>query len=164
MKSLIHSYNDIKHCLINVCAQLLTCLYIDRISRLTYQERLSGLHIKNRKVHMLISQKSPTESNFKIPIVNLTSQTLSQRERAQLELALEQSFINKNKNQQKCLGANLESINQKVSNEINNDQKENLYKFLHVYTFIFIKNVNTAKDSTNKNFRHLIKEQISSLS
>ena len=42
------------------------------------------------------------------------------RERTQLELGLEQSFIN---NQRKYLDANLESINQKEANEIKKDQK-----------------------------------------
>ena len=63
---------------------------------------------------MLTSRKSPTASNFKVPIVNLTSRILSERERMQLGLGLEQSFINKNKNRRKYLAANLESINQKV--------------------------------------------------
>ena len=56
IKSPIHSYNDIKHCLISACGELLTCLDIDRINRLTYQEGLSGLHIKNRKLFLLISR------------------------------------------------------------------------------------------------------------
>ena len=67
--------------------------------------------------------KSLTASNFKIPIVNLTSRNLSERERMKLELGLEQSFIKKNKNQRKYLDANLESINQKEANEIKKDQK-----------------------------------------
>ena len=77
----------------------------------------------------------------------------------QLELGLEQIVINKNKNQQKYLAANLESISQKVSDEINNDQKENFHEFLCAYTGIFIKNVNKSKDSTHKNLRHLINDQ-----
>ena len=56
----------------------------------------------------------------------------------QLELGLEQIVTNKNKNQQKYLAANLESISQKVSDEINNDQKENFHEFLCAYTGIFI--------------------------
>ena len=94
---------------------------------------------------MLISQKSTTARNFTVPIVNLTSPVLSERERMQLELGFEQSFINKNKNLQNYLAANFESINQKVPNEINNDQKENFHEFLHGYTDIFIKNVNRAE-------------------
>ena len=89
----------------------------------------------------------------------MTPRVLSGRERTQLELGLEQSFINKNKNQQKYLKANLESINQNVSDEINNDQKENFHELLRAYTDIFIKNVNKAKDSTYKNLRHLINDQ-----
>ena len=77
----------------------------------------------------------------------------------QLELGLEQSFINKNKNQRKYLAANLESINQKVSNEVNNDQKEIFHEFLRAYIDIFIENVNRAKDSTYKNLGHLINDQ-----
>ena len=46
---------------------------------------------------MLISRKS-TASNFKVSIVNLTSRILSEEERMQLELGLEQSFKNKDKN------------------------------------------------------------------
>ena len=88
-------------------------LYIDRINRLAYQERLSDLRIKNSKLHILISRKSLTASNFKAPIVNLTSQTLSEKERMQLELGLEQSFINKNKNQRKYLTANLNQLTKK---------------------------------------------------
>ena len=141
----MHSYNDINNCFINACGQYLTRLYIDRINRLTYRARLSRLRIKNRKLHVLISQKSTTARNFKVPIVNLTSPVLSERERMQLELGFEQSFINKNKNLQNYLAANFESINQKVPNEINNDQKENFHEFLHGYTDIFIKNVNRAE-------------------
>ena len=57
IKSLILSYNDIKHCLINACRQFLMRLYTDRINRLTYQKRLSGLHIK-------ILQKSQYHKNL----------------------------------------------------------------------------------------------------
>ena len=77
--------------------ELCTRLCIDRINRLTYRERLSGLRIKNISLHMLISRKS-TASNFKVSIVNLTSRILSEEERMQLELGLEQSFKNKDKN------------------------------------------------------------------
>ena len=46
-----------------------------------------------------------------------------------------------------------------MSDEINNDQKENFHEFLRAYTNIFIKNANKAKDSTYKNLRHLINDQ-----
>ena len=77
----------------------------------------------------------------------------------QLVLGLEQSFVNKNKNQRKYLAPNLESFNQKVSGEINNNHKENFHEFLRVCTDAFIKNVNRAKDSTYKNLTHLINDQ-----
>ena len=107
IKSLINSYNNIKHCLINACGELITGLYIDRINRLTYRERLSGLHIKNRKLHMLISRKFTTTSNFKVPISKFDIANFIREGKH----GLEQSFINKNKNQRKYLAANLESIN-----------------------------------------------------
>ena len=95
---------------------------------------MSGLRIKNIKFHMLISRKSPIAPNFKALTVNLTSGILSDIEKMQLELGLEQSFIHKNINQLKYLAINLKLINQKVSDEINNDQKENFNEFLCAYT------------------------------
>ena len=81
IKSLIHSHNYIKHCVIYLCGQSLTRLYIDRIKRLTYRERLSGLHIKNKK---FLPQKCPYAPTFKSPKVNLTSRILSGRKKMKL--------------------------------------------------------------------------------
>ena len=71
---------------------------------------------------------------------------------------IRESFINK-KNQRKYIAANLESINQKVSNEINKDQKKHFHEFLCAYPDIFIKNVNKVKSSICKNLIYLINDQ-----
>ena len=70
---------------------------------------------------MLIPPKN--KISYRVQFKKSHSKFDTTRERTQLELGSEQSFINKNKNQRKYLDANLESINQKEANEIKKDQK-----------------------------------------
>ena len=80
-------------------------------------------------------------------------------ERLQLKLGLKYSFINKSKNQQKFLAANLESICQKVDKDIDQGMKEEFHEFLRGYTDIFIKNINNTKNHTYNNLKGLIKNK-----
>ena len=82
-----------------------------------------------------------------------------QVERLQLKLGLKYSFINKSKNQQKFLAANLESICQKVDKDIGQSMKEEFHEFLRGYIDIFIRNMNNAKDHTYNNLKQLIKNK-----
>ena len=80
-------------------------------------------------------------------------------ERSQLKLGLKYSFINKSKNQQKFLPANLESICQNVDKDIGQTMKEEFREFLRGYIDIFIRNMNNAKDHTYNNLKQLIKNK-----
>ena len=82
-----------------------------------------------------------------------------QVERSQLKLGLKYSFINKSKNQQKFLAANLESICQNVDKDIGQTMKEEFREFLRGYIDIFIRNMNNAKDHTYNNLKQLIKNK-----
>ena len=77
-----------------------------------------SLKAKNEKLRRLIEIKQPSPQHNQVLIVNLTKYILSIVERSQLELGLEYGFINKSKDQQKFLAANLESICQKVGKHI----------------------------------------------
>ena len=77
---------------------------------------------------------------YEVPTINLSAHQLTETEKSQLKLGFEYSFIDKNKNQRKFLVANLESVFQRVDDEINQEVKE--------YTIFFIKNVNNAKGYT----------------
>ena len=82
------------------------------------ESRMVSLKAKNEKLRRLIEIKQPSPQHNQVPIVNLTKYILSIVERSQLELGLEYGFINKSKDQQKFLAANLESIFQKVGKHI----------------------------------------------
>ena len=71
----------------------------------------------------------------------------------QLKLGLEYIFIDKNKHQRKLLAANVESVCQRVDDEINQEIKEHFPEFLRGYTDIFIKTVNNTKDYIYKNLK-----------
>ena len=114
--------------------------------------------IMNR-LKCLIELKQPLPQHNQLPIVNLTKYVLSTVERSRLELGLKYSFMNKSKNQQKFLAANLESICQKVDKDIDQGMKGEFHELLRGYTDIFIKNMNNTKDHTYKNLRQLIKNK-----
>ena len=82
------------------------------------ESRMVSLKAKNEKLRRLIEIKQPSPQHNQVLIVNLTKYILSIVERSQLELGLEYGCINKSKDQQKFLAANLESIFQKVGKHI----------------------------------------------
>ena len=69
-------------------------LIVNHINTIHYNERISSFKTKNNKLKRLIQAKSP-QSNFKVPIVNLSSEKLSVKERKQLEMGLEFSLLTK---------------------------------------------------------------------
>ena len=111
------------------------------------------------RLKCLIELKQPLPQHNQVLIVNLTKYVLSTAEISQLELGLQYSFMNKSKNQQKFLAANLEFICQKVDKDIDQGMKEEFHKFLRGYTDIFIKNMNNTKDHTYNNLKELIKNK-----
>ena len=83
--------------------------------------------------------------------------TNSHRLILQFKLGLEYIFIDKNKNQRKLLAANLESVCQRVDDEINQEVKEDFPEFR--YTDIFMKTVINTKDYIYKNLKGSINNQ-----
>ena len=121
-----------------------------------------GNIITNRimnRLKRLIELKQLLPQHNQVPIVNLTKYVLSAMEQSQLELGLQYSFINKSKNQQKFLAANLESICQRVDKDLDQATKEEFHEFLSGYTDIFTKNMNNTKYHTYNNLKQLIKNK-----
>ena len=96
----------------------------------------------------MIQTKTPM-SNCKVPISILSDYKLSEIERKQLELDLEYSFVNKNRDLKKNLAANLETIASQASPFLNQTKLGDFHEFLRAYTDIFTKNVHVAKDLEN---------------
>ena len=95
-----HHYLLIK--LKDECGTLLIAAVLCHISTIQQKERMNSFKTKNHKLARLIHVKTPM-SNYRVPIINLSDYDLSEVERKQLQLGLEYSFVNKNKNLKKIL-------------------------------------------------------------
>ena len=121
--------------------------------------KLESLKTKNKKLHWLLKSKKQQQIQYKVPIVNLSNHELSRNELRQLQLGLEYSFIDKNKNQKTRLAANLETIAQKSTKFVKNEEKENFHHFLRTFTNKFVDNVKQSKNYTYHNLHPLINDQ-----
>ena len=75
--------------------------------------------------------------SYKTPILNLSNINLTLEDSKQLNLGLEYSFVDKNKNIKKFLAANFESTADRITDNLQSDQQENFHEFLHAYVDIF---------------------------
>ena len=94
-------------------------------------------------------------SNYRVPIINLSDYDLSEVERKQLQLGLEYSFVNKNRDLKENLAANLETLASQASSFVDHTKLEDFHEFLRAYTDIFTKNTYATKDCTYKNLKNL---------
>ena len=140
-----HHYLLIK--LKDECGTLLIAAVLRPISTIQQKERLDSFKTKNHKLVRLIQAKTPM-SNYRVPIINLSDYDLSEVEHKQLQLALEYSFVNKNRALNKNLGANLETLPSQVSSFVDHTKLEDFHEFFRAYTDIFTKNIYTTKDYT----------------
>ena len=65
-------------------------------------------------------------------------------------------YINHNKHIKKNLAANLESVAQKTSIDVDHTQLKEFHEFLRGYTDIFTKNILKTKDFTYHNLKAII--------
>ena len=94
-------------------------------------------------------------SNYRVPIINLSDYELLEAERKQLQLRLEYSFVNKNRDLKKNLAANLETLASQASSFVDHTKLEDFHEFLRTYADIFTKNIYATKDYTYKNLKSL---------
>ena len=99
--------------------------------------------------------KSP-RLNFKVPVVNLSSE-LSVKERKQLDMGLEFSFVDKNRHLKKQLAANFETLSLRANDFFHHQNLEDFHEFLRAYTNIYTKDVYEAKDFTYSDLKNIIK-------
>ena len=116
---------------------------------------MSSFKTKN-KLERLIQAKSKWW-NFKVWVVNLSCEKLSVKERKQIEMGLEVSFVDKNKHLKKQLAANFETHLHRASDCVHHQNLENCHEFLRAYTDIFTKNVYATEDFTYSNLKNIIK-------
>ena len=119
---------------------------------------MDSFKTKNHKLARLIQAKTPL-SNYRVPIINLSDYELSEVERKRLQLGLEYSFVNKNRDLKKKLAANLETLASQASSFVDHTKLEDFHEFLRAYADIFTKNIYATKDYTYKNLKNLIENK-----
>ena len=84
-------------------------------------------------MEVLISKAHKRENvsdSYKTPIINLSSIEFTLEESKQLNLCLEYSFVDKNKNVKKFLATNFKSIADRIPDNIQSDLRENYQEML----------------------------------
>ena len=137
---------------------LLFNMLISNILRTSRAMRISSFKTKNKKLIALGNTTKNKINAYDVPVINLSSIQLSDKELNQLSFGLDHSYVDKNKHVKKNLAANFESLAQAVNSEILNEEKEDFHEFLRAYCDIFTKNVYSTKDYTYSNLKRLIKD------
>ena len=103
------------------------------------------------KVKELIALSNTTKNKINacdVPVLNLSSIELSDKELSQLSFGLDHSYVVKNKHAKKNLAANFEFLTQTFDSEISIEEKEYFQNNLRAYCDIFTKNNYSAKEYT----------------
>ena len=136
----------------NVIRKKLAGIIIWRIHKVLKSQRNEYFKTKSKKLNFLTKAIIKLVKH-EVHVINLSAHQLTLTKKSQLRPGLEYSFLDKNKNRGKFQAANLESVCQRVDDEINQKPKEDLHEFIRGYTDIFMKNVDDSKDYTYKIFK-----------
>ena len=104
-------------------------------------------------------QRKKISDSYKTLIIDLSNTELTLEESRQLNLVLEYSFVDKTKNIEKFLAANFESIADRITDNLQSDQWENVHEFLRAYVDISTKSVYTTPDYTYKHLKRIINDK-----
>ena len=87
--------------------------------------RISSFKGKKQKKLIALSNTTQNKINaYDVPVINLSSIQLTDKELNQLSFGLDHSYVDKNKHVKNNLAANFESLAQAVDSETLNQEKE----------------------------------------
>ena len=121
----------------------------------------SQLYVTSRLAHVCLftNKEKKISDSYKTPIIDLSNTELTLEESRQLNLVLEYSFVDKTKNIEKFLAANFKSIADRITDNLQSDQRENVHEFLRAYVDISTKSVYTTLDYTYKHLKRIINDK-----
>ena len=119
---------------------------------LLFNISFSGIRfLVKMKVKELIPLSNTTKNKINacdVPVLNLSSIELSDKELSQLSFGLDHSYVVKNKHAKKNLAANFEFLTKTFDSEISIEEKEYFQNILRAYCDIFTKNNYSAEEYT----------------
>ena len=153
-------YNDLKSLLYSNSGIVLGNTLLNIAQRSLSKRRYLSFKTKNQKIVNLIKRKRKScNTNYSVPIINLSNYNLSSQETQQLKLGLDYCFVDKNKDVRRFLAANMESLADSVKGNIDHKNLEHFHEFLRGYTDIFTNNIYATKDYTYHNLRGMIQNK-----
>ena len=124
------------------------------------KHRYLSFKTKNQKIVDLIKRKRKScNTNWSVPIINLSNYSLSNQEKQQLKLGMDYCFVDKNKDVQRFLAANMESLAGSVKGNVDHKNLEHFHEFLCGYTDIFTNNAYAIKYYIYHNLRNMIQNK-----
>ena len=140
-------YKDLKSLLYSNIGIVLGNTFINMARRSLSKRRYLRLKTKNQKIVNLIKRKrKPCNTNYSIPIINLSNYNLSNQERQQLKLGLDYCIVDENKEVWRFLAANMESLANSLKGNIDHKNSQHVHEFLFGYAYIFNNYIYAAKD------------------
>ena len=131
-------YNDLKSLLYLNIGIVLGNTLINIARRSISKRHYLSFKTKNQKIINVITRKrKPCNTNYSVPIINLSNYNLSNQERQQLKLGLDYCFVDKNKDVRRFPAANMGSLADSVKGNIDHKNLEDFHELLRVYTDIF---------------------------
>ena len=158
--NLSKTYNNLTSLLYNNIGVIFGKTLINIIRKSLSKRRYLSFKTKNKKIINLIKSKpTPCNTTYSVPIINLSSYSLSNQEKQQLKVGLDYSFVDKHNNVKKFLAANMETLADRAKNKVDHSELENFHEFLRGYTDIFTNNIYATKDYTYHNLREMIQNK-----
>lgn len=156
MKDLIRKMNEEERKIREVHSPRYCRFVESRINIVLRKERLDSFKTKNKKIDRMRRQKRPKkEDMYRVPVINLSSVTLSEEESEALRYGLQHSFIDRNKYIKQNLAVEMEALADNTNDKVKQEDKETYHEFLVKYTNIFSKNVYDTKDYTYNKLKEL---------
>ena len=158
---IMKSLSKDKDSMVNVVGVKFAIVLLKHISKEHYKHKMLSLQTKNKKLKRLIELKVKNSNINKIsvPVSNLLSHVLTEKEQNHLKCGLKYCFIDCNKNVKKYLVAELETLTQQTPDCVEPDKQEEYHKFLRAYADIFSSNICNSKDCTYHELKSLIKSK-----
>ena len=150
-------YNDLKLLLYSNIGIVFGNTLINIAQKWLSKRLYLSFKTKSQKIVNLIKRKrKPCNTNYFVPIINLSNYNLSNHEKQQLKLGLDYCFFDKNKDVRTFLAANMEHLADNVKGNIYHKSLKYFHEFLRGYTDIFTNNIYATKDPTCHNLRGMI--------
>ena len=103
--------------MVNMIGASFTLVLLKRISKEQYKHRMLSFQTMNKKLKCLINLKIKNSNlnNFSVPVINLSSHVLTEKEHNHIKYGLKYCFIDRHKYVNKYLSAEPEILAQQTS-------------------------------------------------